>query len=213
MTRLLCAGCIALLAASCASRMPLLVREDFARADGSDWEPTDPDAWRVGDEGVYELHRQSRYSPPVRSPRNISLLKDVEVTDFTLEVRVQSTTRDYAHRDLCLFFGYQDPSHFYYVHLGKRADANANSIFVVDGAPRVSIAATRTDGTDWDDSWHRVRLVRTVDSGTIEVYFDAMEMPVMTAQDRRFAWGRVGLGSFDDTGRFDDFVLRGSRRK
>ena len=63
---------------------------------------------------------------------------------FVLDVKVRSTTRDYGHRDLCLFFGHQDPSHFYYVHLGKQADEHANSIFIVNGKPRVSIAESRT---------------------------------------------------------------------
>jgi hypothetical protein len=67
-----------------------------------------------------------------------------DLTDFVMDVDLRSTGRDYGHRDLCLFFGYQDPSHFYYVHLGKQADAAANSIFRVDGRPRVSIAEKRT---------------------------------------------------------------------
>ena len=36
-----------------------------------------------------------------------------------------------------------------------------------------------------------------------------MKKPVMTAKDTTFQWGRVGLGSFDDTGHWDDIVLRG----
>ncbi len=43
--------------------------------------------------------------------------------------------------------------------------------------------------------------------GTIEVYFDDMKTPVMTATDKTFAWGRVGLGTFDDTGDWDDVKL------
>ena len=62
---------------------------------------------------------------------------------------MRSTQEVYGHQDLCLFFGYQDASHFYYVHLGREADAHANSIFLVNGEPRVSIAQKRTDGTNW----------------------------------------------------------------
>ena len=43
----------------------------------------------------------------------------------------------------------------------------------------------------------------------IEVYFDDMDTPAMTARSDRFGAGRVGLGSFDDKGRFDDFALWG----
>lgn len=149
------------------------------------------------------LFEQSKYSPKVRSPLNINLIRDVVVGSFVLEVKMLSTTKDYDHRDMCLFFGHQGPSHFYYVHIANKSDAHANSIFVVDSEPRVSIAKTRTAGTKWDDKWHTVRLVRDAEKGTIEVFFDDGAEPIMTAVDKRFAWGRVGIGSFDDTGRYD----------
>ena len=55
----------------------------------------------------------------------------------------------------------------------------------------------------------QVKVVRHVADGTMEVYFDDMEKPLMTAKDKTFVWGQVGLGTFDDHGNFDDVVLRG----
>ena len=40
----------------------------------------------------------------------------------------------------------------------------------------------------------------TVKDGLIQVFFDDMDHPAMTAHDRTFAHGRIGVGSFDDTG-------------
>lgn len=197
--------------------MPVVFEADFEDGKLDRWEPTDSRAWRIEDAGnddtagnkVLALFGKSRYRPKVRSPLNINLVKDVVVGSFVLDLRMRSTTKDYGHRDLCMFFGHRDPSHFYYVHIANKSDAHANSIFAVDGKPRVSIAKTRTGGTRWDDEWHRVRLVRDVDTGAIEVYFDDMGKPIMTAKDDRFKSGRVGLGSFDDTGLYDDIRLRG----
>ena len=110
-----------------------------------------------------------------------------------------------------MIFNYVDPSHFYYVHLANQADEHANSIFIVDGKPRVSIAEKRTKGTKWDDGWHDVRIKRDPESGLIEVYFDDMTHPVMSAHDKTFSKGRIGLGTFDDTGMFDDFVGKAVR--
>jgi hypothetical protein len=173
----------------------------FESAD--DWAPTDPNAWKLKktEEGmVYsQVEKRSKYEPPFRSPFNISLLKGNSVGDMTLEAKVRSTHPDYGHRDVCLVFGYQDPSHFYYVHLGKQADDHANQIFIVNQAPRTKISITSTDGTNWDDAWHNVKVVRRVADGTIEVFFDDMEKPVMTARDKTFPWGRIGIGTFDDT--------------
>jgi hypothetical protein len=196
----------------------IVFHDDFERDMPTRWDFTDPSAWRIttletGKNKVLELVRASKYEPSVRSPFNIALARNLDLADFVLDVKVRSTTRDYGHRDLCLFFGHQDPSHFYYVHLGKAADEHANSIFLVNGKPRVSIAESRTKGTPWTDGWHNVRLVRKVKDGTIQVFFDDMDHPAMTAHDRSFDHGRIGLGSFDDTGMFDDIEVRGEAHK
>jgi hypothetical protein len=192
---------------------PLLLSESFD--DGAQrWRPTDDAAWKLltqGDNRVFSQHKDSKYKPPHRSPFNIALLKDVVVGDFVLTARAQSTIKDYNHRDMCLFFGYQDPAHFYYVHLGKRADPHANQIFIVDGAARTKISTKTTDGTPWDDAWHDVKIVRDAKSGKIEVYYDDMETPAMTAENKAFTWGQVGIGSFDDTGNWDDIRLHGAK--
>lgn len=195
---------------TCPEKMSLLFRADFEDASLEDWRPTDKNAWRIEQTPygkVLSLFQQSKYEPKVRSPLNINLIPDAVVGSFVLELNMVSMTKDYAHRDLCLFFGHQDPSHFYYVHIANVSDAHANSIFIVDGKPRVSIAKTRTEGTKWDDNWHKVRLVRDIDKGTIEVFFDNRPEPIMTAVNHRFKSGRVGVGSFDDTGWFDNIKL------
>lgn len=195
-----------------ADALPTVHNDDFEQG-AEQWEPTDANAWRIKktDRGnVYsQFEKRSKYEPPHRSPYNISLLKGKTVSDFELQVKVQSTTDDYPHRSVCLFFGYQDPAHFYYVHLGRRTDDHANQIFIVNDAPRTKISTKTTPGTPWTEKWHDVKIRRDVASGSIEVFFDDMEKPVMTATDKNFVWGRVGLGSFDDTGDWDEFQLRG----
>jgi hypothetical protein len=190
------------------------VSEDFD-SGADNWQPSDPTAWEVtkmGDKTVYSQHKKkSSYKPPHRSPNHIALLKDVVVGDFTLDVEVLSTHPDYGHRDACLFFGYQDPANFYYVHLGKKTDAHANQIFIVNDAPRTKISTKTTPGTNWDDEWHNVRIVRKVEDGTIEIYFDDMDAPVMTAKDDTFEWGQIGLGTFDDTTAWDNLKLSGKK--
>jgi hypothetical protein len=52
-----------------------------------------------------------------------------------------------------------------------------------------------------------------VADGTMEVYFDDMKTPLMTARDKTFTWGQVGIGTFDDNGNFDDITLRGLKKK
>jgi hypothetical protein len=197
------------------SGLPLVFEDDFERG-GDRWKATDAAAWKIA-EGhgghVYRLFQQSKYQPPHRSPINFSLVRDVSVGDFVLSAKARSTSRDYGHRDLCLFFGYQDPAHFYYVHLGKQTDDHANQIFIVNGAARIKISTKTSSGTPWDDDWHVIKVARDAASGDIKVYFDNLDEPVMTARDTTFAAGQVGVGSFDDTGDWDDVRLWGKKPK
>ena len=191
---------------------PLVFTEDFEKEIGNRWVQSDPNAWRIETQDgnrVYAQFQQSNVKTPVRSPFNRALVSDVVVGSFIYDVRFQSTARDYPHRSLCLFFGYQDPAHMYYVHFGQRTDDHANQIFIVNDAPRTKISTSTTAGTPWDDEWHRARITRDVETGKIEVYFDDFEKPIMTATDKTFQWGQVGIGSFDDTGRFDRIRLYG----
>lgn len=197
-----------------ADPLPVVYQEDFEKG-ADNWQPMDGEQWKVKktDQGqVYsQFEKKTKYKPPFRSPTNIALLKDVTVGDFELKVKVHSTHPDYGHRDACLVFGYQDPSHYYYVHLGKQADDNANQVFIVNEAARKKISLTSTIGTNWQERWHDVKIVRKVEDGTVEVYFDDMDKPVMTAKDKTFAWGQIGLGTFDDTADFDNLELRGMK--
>ena len=73
-------------------------------------------------------------------------------------------------------------------------------------ADRIKVSHKTSTGTPWDDKWHKIRVTRV--DGVIETFFDDMETPVMEAVDTTFGAGRIGLGSFDDTGEFDDVVVR-----
>lgn len=196
------------------TNLPLIFSDDFESGSASRWAPTDPAAWKIAktDRGeVLSQFQKSNTKTPVRSPFNRAMIKDVTVGDFVLDVKLQSTVKDYGHRDMCLFFGYQDPAHLYYVHLGKQTDDHANQIFIVNNADRKKISTKTSSGTNWTDNWHQARLVRDVKSGSIKVFFDNMTEPVMEATDTTFVWGQVGVGTFDDTGSFDDVFLFGTK--
>lgn len=200
-------------AAAKQDELPLLVHETFA--DGADrWNPTDSTVWKLveADGGqVYQLHtRKGSFKPPHRSPLTFALLKEPAVGDFELTVKVRSTVKEYGHRDVCLFFDYQDPAHFYYVHFASKADPHANQIFIVDGSDRKKITVDESKGVKWTGNWQTLRIVRRVIDGTIEAYFDNMEKPIMTASDKTFLSGKIGIGSFDDTADFAEVTLRGN---
>lgn len=194
------------------SKFKLIAEDDFEQPSER-WQMLDPKSWQfteVDGRGVLSQYvRESDYKPPHRSPFHVALLKEAVVGDFDLTASVRSTVEDYGHRDACIVFGFVDPAHFYYVHLGKVTDPHCNQIFIVNGADRKAISLTTTKGTNWTDEWHRVKITRRTDSGRIEIFFDNFDEPIMTAEDKTFLAGRVGVGSFDDIADWDDFELRG----
>jgi hypothetical protein len=203
------------LAAIADDKLPVVFQEDFEHG-AERWQPLDVGQWQVkevegGGHVFSQFKKETKAKPPHRSPTNVAIEKEVTVGEMEFTGRVRSTHPDYGHRDAVVVFGYQDPAHFYYVHLGKKADEHANQIFIVNGADRKKISITSTSGTDWDDNWHTVKVVRQPESGAIEIYFDDMQKPVMTANDKTFAYGRIGVGTFDDTADWDDIVVRGRK--
>ncbi|WP_231934429.1 hypothetical protein [Botrimarina colliarenosi] len=190
----------------------VVFEDDFS--DGVErWEVLDPATWRLNDDGTFEITaRESAYKPPHRSPLHVALVKDVTVGDMAIEFRVKSTLDTGSHRDCCVFFGWQDPAHFYYVHLGALPDAASGQIQLVDGADRRPLTANKRP-VPWTDGWHTVRLERHPATGRIAVYFDDLTTPLMETTDTTLGAGRVGIGSFDDCDAFDDVrVLDGSTK-
>lgn len=207
LTALILAG---LASVALAQSHPVLFEENFE--NGADrWKPTDPNAWKVekvDGSNVYHQHKQSDYKPAFRSPLNYSLAKDVVVSDFVLETKVKSTGSDKSnHRDMCLFFGHQGPNQYYYVHISKKSDDRAGQVFIVNNKERTKISDFAVDGVNWGDGWHKVKIVRDTKSGDINVFFD--DMKIISAKDTTFAWGQIGLGTFDDTGMYDDVKISG----
>lgn len=192
----------------------LLYTQPFSSTNAlRDFVFTDAAAWKIGQgdgKAALELTTQSKYTPAVRSPVNIALIAGKVFGDFILEAELLQTSKEYGHRDMCLFYGFQSPTRFYYTHIATKADNNAHNCFLVNEAPRTNIAKETTAGFDWGQgAWHRVRLERKVSDGTIRVWVNNMEKPLMTAQDKTFGAGWVGFGSFDDTGKIANIRIWG----
>jgi hypothetical protein len=192
----------------------LLYEQNFGKPDAiHDFVMTDPEAWKITKDekgSALELVTQSKYKPAYRSPFNIALIKDKTFGDFVFESDVIQTGKEYGHRDMCFFFSFQNPEQFYYAHVATAADDHAHNIFIVNQKPRTKIAKTSTKGVNWGlNIWHHVRVERKVSDGNIKVYFDDMTLPIMVAEDKTFSEGRLGIGSFDDTGKVTNIKIWG----
>ena len=195
--------------------MRLLASYDFEDGSTSGWRPHG--TWRIADhEGsmVYELASPGERGE-VSGPRSRSLLADHDVSAFVFTGRLKSnadTSND--NRDICLLFHYQDPNHYYYVHLSATSDGLHNIIGLVDGSDRKKVnvePAGETIPRLKDQEWHDFKVICETGTGFVQAYLDDMNTPLLTTRDKTFTHGLVGLASYDDTGYFDDIELRGMR--
>ena len=114
---------------------------------------------------------------------------------------------DLLVRDVLLIFGYQSPSRFYYVHLAAKTDAVHNGVFLVNNADRRRLDEPTSTARLTDQSWHHARLERNATTGSIRVFFDDSLM--LSATDKTLTTGRIGIGSFDETGEFRGLEVEG----
>ncbi|SPE29797.1 Signal peptide protein [Acidobacteriia bacterium SbA2] len=188
---------------------PLAVnfRDDFSSGKLDSWQFPFAEDWVVKEEGpLHYLHMLRSRDPLVpRRPQQFALVKGVSVGSFTLETRVRR-----EGSSMMIAFNYVDTLHFYYTHLSRDPGAKVdvhNGIFLVDGAPRRRIAGLEAAPALPDTNWHTVRVERDVNSGSIKVFVDGESQPRFSVVDKTFKCGRVGLGSFDETGDYTDVKL------
>jgi hypothetical protein len=182
-------------------------RDNFEKGDLSAWAFPFPEDWRIFSEGPnHYLHMLRSREPGVpRRPLQFALLKGPKVGSFELTTRLRR-----EHRSLIIVFNYVDTMHFYYAHLSVDSGIQQqvhNGIFIVDGEPRKRIAGLEAAPALPDTDWHSARITRDVTTGEIEVMMDGAKLPLFSIHDGTFTCGHVGIGSFDETGDFDDFEL------
>jgi len=196
--------------------LPLLYVENFNDGNANNWQPNYPQNWRVIKEDqkyIYQLTAAGQ-SGQIRKPTSISVLTLFDVGSFELTVSAKCyTNSDNPYRDLCLFFGYQDSVHFYYAHFSAKSDNVHNIIGIVNNADRTKInteppgtSLARLTGYDW----HHLKISQNIETGEIKAYVDDFNTPILNATDTTFKHGKIGVGSFDDTGAFTDLTLWGN---
>lgn len=208
-----------LLASGCADaddgQLPYLVGYDFENGRAEGLASKVAASWQVAEEdgsSVYQLLAPGEFGE-IRAPSAWSVLSEFPVGSFEFTGRMKChTDPEVVARDMLVLFHYQDPTHFYYVHFSATSDGLHNIIGLVNGADRVKINREPAGESVFrltDSEWHNFKVTYDALTGEIQAYLDDMDLPIVTASDTTLPRGLVGVGSFDDTGSFDDLQLWG----
>jgi len=136
---------------------------------------------------------------------NIALLADRLFGDFVLEVDLIQTGKEYGHRDMCLFFGCQSPTNFYYAHIATAADDHAHNVSS-STARRGPRSRRRRPGRQLGPGvWHKgppgTPAGRRQESGFISTI---SPNPSWWPRTKRWAPATSASGHLNDTGMVDN---------
>ncbi|MBL8228078.1 MAG: hypothetical protein JNL98_06360 [Bryobacterales bacterium] len=183
-------------------------------AFGLTWKLPVASDWKVSD-GVLEL-LVPRPSTQPRRPSQYALADTADYLKATVEVEMQAEPKAKRNRrnSLILVYAWRDAEHFNYAHLSVDAAKQVavhNGIFHVYGGDRVRISSEEGPATLKDGVWHKVKLVYDGTTGRVDVWVDGQTSPSMRAVDMSLGAGKVGIGSFFDTGSFRNFRISGTK--
>ena len=178
---------------------------------GQKWTVQSATDWVVGDN---LLQLKVSAEPPAGQPRRptkYALLESKPYSKVTLEAEVRRNGRSVA-----IVYAWQDDAHYNYAHISVDTAASQNvhnGMFHIFGGERVRMSSLEGPGSLPTQDWTPVKLVFDGESGKCYVEVNGKRNPSLEAVDLSLRWGRVGLGSFDETGDFRNVRITGETRE
>lgn len=178
---------------------------DTIEAMGRKWSVPAAAHWNATPE---MLELTVKHEPGVpRRPSQFAILEEGPYTSFTLEVEVKR-----YGKSLLLVWAYQDPAHFNYTHISVDDPAKQNvhnGVFHVFGGERVRISPLEGGpGPLVDKEWARVKMTWNAKTGEMVCYVNGKTSGALRAVDLSLKHGRIGLGSFNETGAFRNLKIK-----
>jgi len=184
---------------------------DTVEAFGFRWTVQNAADWAV-EGGMLRLLVPGEPPPGLpRRPQKYALAETAPFRKVTLEAEVRRNGRS-----LVLIYAWQDEAHFNYAHISSDPAEKVhvhNGMFHVFGGERVRISPLDGPPSLPTRDWTPVRLIFDGDSGRCIVEVNGRRNPSLEAVDLSLRYGRVGLGSFDETGDFRNVRIRGQTRQ
>jgi hypothetical protein len=171
---------------------------------GRQWSVPVASDWKVDQEQgtpVLRLVQNRGPLPGPRRPIQFALADPGNYGRVTVEADVKP-----LGASLMIVFAYRDEAHFDYAHLSIDPASTQpvhNGIFHVYGGERVRISSDRGPASfSARGRWYHVMLRHDARTGTVGVTVDGQAVPSVRAVDLSLGAGKVGIGSFDETGVF-----------
>jgi hypothetical protein len=186
----------------------LVLATDSIGVFGQKWTVQSASDWVVGDN---LLQLKISAEPPAGQPRRptkFALLESKPFGKVTVEAEVKRNGRS-----VIIVYAWQDDAHYDYAHISSDTAAKQNvhnGMFHIFGGERVRISSLEGPESLPTQDWTPVKLVFDGETGRCYVEVNGKRNPSLEAVDLSLRSGRVGLGSFDETGDFRNVRITGS---
>jgi hypothetical protein len=201
----------ALLAGICFSVLLCSATAESLHVFGHDWTVEQPSDWAVENNILRLLVKAEPPAGQPRRPTKIALLNSKPYRKVTVEADVKRNGRS-----VIIVYGWQDPSHYNYAHISSDAAAKQNvhnGMFHIFGGERARISPLDGPPSLNTEDWTPVKLAFDGETGRCYVEVNGKRNPSLEAVDLSLRWGRVGLGSFNETGDFRNVKIAGEMRE
>jgi hypothetical protein len=184
-----------------------LIAADTFTIFGHRWTTDRPQDWSV-ENGILRLLTSSE--PPPEQPRRPThyVLAETAYRKVTMKAEVKR-----GGRSLILVYAWQDASHYNYIHISSDMAIKQNvhnGVFHVFGGERVRISSLDGPASLPTQDWTPVKLEFDGDTGRCYVEVNGQHNPSLAAVDLSLRQGRVGIGSFDETGDVRNVRINGA---
>ena len=193
-------------------KLPPLAQK--VRVFGMEWSVFDAADWQVEGSGASQvLHlkvpRPQEANP--RAPLQYAVADGPELGRFTIDVEMKPDVgKNGKAGSTILVYAWRDNLHFNYVHLssdtGKEQPVH-NGVFHVYGGDRVRISAEDGPRAFPNADWTPIRVTYDASKNLVETWVRGEKNPSLRGVDLSLGAGRIGLGSFFNTGSFRNFKL------
>jgi hypothetical protein len=180
------------------------------KAFGMDWAVIDAADWKVEGAGAGEVLHLVTARPQERNPRRpiqFALAETAPIGKFTIEVEVKKQA---PRGSLIIVYAWERDGYFDYLHLSGDAAEKVevhNGVFHCYAGDRVRISPKQGPATLPTEGWHKIRMTYDASKGLMEAWVDGQTSPSLKAIDLSLGAGRIGIGSFFNTGSFRNFKL------
>lgn len=154
--------------------------------------------------GQYVLSNPAAAPTPSSPNANVSVHDTPVNGDFVLNTEASVTDTSSSWNDISIIYNFQDASNYYMVSLNESNDAYTSGILKVESGVKSELADITTMITA--DTMMEIEIVKT--GSQVEVSLDGVVVAQTT--DSTFTGGKVGYGSNNDGGTFDNLLVSDS---